>query len=67
MQVLHILRSEPDQWVEFFIEALSGEEGILVAPLFKSRWCPDKHEKSPDDWDRLVRYIFHSDKVICWW
>ena len=67
MQILHILRSEPDKWVELFIEALSGEEGALIAPLYKSHMCPDKHEMDPGDWDRLVRHIFRSDKVICWW
>ena len=67
MQTLHILRSEPDEWVEKFINAISGEEGAMVVPLYSNYLYQGGAEKNPEDWQMLVENIFKSSRVICWW
>lgn len=67
MKVLHILKSEPDEWVEWFIDSMSGDEGAIVVPLYQSRIFPEDKEANPVNWDQLVEDIFSSSKVICWW
>ncbi len=57
MNVLHILRTEPDDSVEIFMEAFSVEDVVNVTELYKDGV----------DWSRLVDDIFSHDKVICWW
>ena len=57
MDLLHILRSKPDELVRRFIEGMSRGKKVREVPLF---------EGSPD-YDRLVKDIFEADKVICWW
>ena len=56
MNVLHILKSEPDETVEELLEAFRDEETTTV-PLYEGNV----------DWADLVDAIFASDKVICWW
>ena len=57
MKILHILRSAPDDIVCKLIEdASQGTEGIEV-PLYREGI----------DYDQLVKDIFESDRVICWW
>ena len=56
MKILHILRSEPDSLVRLLISGMSSGESREV-PLYRG----------PVDYDRLVKDIFESDKVICWW
>ena len=56
MDVLHILKTEPDEAVVELMAAFAEERTETVA-LFD------------DDvaWDGLVDRIFAADKVICWW
>lgn len=56
MKVLHILKSEPDEIVEEFIEAFADEE-VTTVPVFDGEV----------DWAGLVDEIFAADKVISWW
>ena len=57
MQLLHILRSEPDERTRFLIEKMSHGETPREVPLYRAAV----------DYDQLVKDIFQSDKVICWW
>jgi hypothetical protein len=57
MKILHILRSEPSDLVRRFIAAMSRGEGTREFPL----------HRGAVDYDELVREIFQSDRVICWW
>jgi len=57
MNILHILRSEPDETVEKFTIAMSMEDTTAVVMLYEE----------PVDWASLVDKIFENDKVICWW
>jgi len=58
MKILHILRSEPEELVRRLITEMSiqGNQGEEV-PLYEGSV----------DYDRLVKHIFQSDMVICWW
>ena len=58
MKILHILKSEPDETIEQFIQKLSDEEDeTTVKPLFQGNI----------DWHRLLDDIFSHERVICWW
>jgi hypothetical protein len=57
MDLLHILRSEPDELVRRFIEAMSKGKAVREVPLFGGK----------PDYDQLVKDIFEAEKVICWW
>ena len=57
MKILHILRSEPDALVRQLIQKLSETGGGREIRL----------QAGPVDYDQLVREIFESDRVICWW
>jgi hypothetical protein len=57
MKLLHILRSEPDDLVRLFITGMSRGQSAKEVPL----------HRGPVDYDQLVKDIFQSDKVICWW
>lgn len=57
MKILHILRSEPDDLVRLFIRGMSQAESPTEVPLYRGRV----------DYTQLVKDIFQSDKVICWW
>ena len=57
MEILHILRSEPDALVRRLVDALSRGKRAKEVPLYDGRV----------DYDRLVADIFAADKVICWW
>jgi hypothetical protein len=57
MELLHILRSKPDELVRRLIEGMSRDRPVREVPL---------HE-GPPDYDRLVKDIFDAEKVICWW
>ena len=56
MKVLHILKSEPDEAIEEFMEAFSEDE-VSVVPIYEE----------DVDWAALVDDIFEYEKVICWW
>lgn len=55
-QVLHILKTEPDDTVAELIGAFPDDAGGTVA-LYEEEV----------DWEDLVERIFAADKVICWW
>jgi hypothetical protein len=57
MKILHILRSEPNDLVRRFIAAMPQGEGSREIPLYRGTV----------DYDLLVKEIFQSDRVICWW
>ncbi len=57
MKLLHILRSQPDDLVRFLIGKMAQGDGSIEVPLYRG----------PVDYDRLVKEIFQSDRVICWW
>lgn len=57
MKLLHILRSEPDDLVRRFIQGMSRDRPSQEVRLYQGRV----------DYDRLVKDIFESDRVICWW
>jgi len=56
MKILHILRSEPNALVRLLMAKMVGGYSKEF-PLYRG---------SPD-YDQLVKEIFESDKVICWW
>jgi hypothetical protein len=57
MNILHILRSEPDDLSRSLIEGLSRDARGKEVHLYDG----------PVDYPRLVEDIFASDRVICWW
>ena len=57
MKILHILRSAPDDIVRKFIEDTSQATESIERPLYRGEI----------DYDQLVKDIFESDRVICWW
>ena len=57
MKILHVLKSEPDAIVSRIIEKNSQETECVEIPLYVGEL----------DYDLLVREIFESDRVICWW
>ena len=56
MRVLHVLKSEPDEMVESFMESFSDEE-VAIVRLYEG----------DVSWEALVDDIFSHDKIICWW
>ncbi|MFO8033346.1 MAG: hypothetical protein R6U22_12475 [Desulfohalobiaceae bacterium] len=57
MEVLHILKSEPEQLVSDLIRETCRENDCKSVELYRG----DVH------WDRVLQQIFAADKVICWW
>jgi hypothetical protein len=57
MKVLNIVRSEPDEMIQKFVEAFSENNKDTVVALYKK----------DIDWDDVVDDIFDHDRVICWW
>ena len=57
MKTLNILRSEPTPMTRLFIEETSGKEKGEPFLLYQK----------DIDYDYMVREIFSSDRVICWW
>jgi hypothetical protein len=57
MTVLNIVRSEPDNMIEKFIEAFSENKEDKVVALYDE----------DVDWTGIVDDIFSHDKIICWW
>ncbi len=57
MTLLHIFRSEPSELVRRFVERMSRGKAAREVVLYGG----------PVDYARLVREIFESDKVVCWW
>ena len=57
MELLHILRSEPDDLVRRLVDGLSRGKSAREVRLDEGRV----------DYDKLVEDIFAAEKVICWW
>jgi hypothetical protein len=57
MDLLHILRSEPDELVRRFVEAMSRGKAVREVPLYRGT----------ADYAQLVKDIFEAKQVICWW
>jgi len=56
MNVLHILKTEPDETVRDLMQAFDDDQVETVAL-----------HRGEVDWEGLVDGIFAADKVICWW
>jgi hypothetical protein len=57
MRILHILRSEPTELVRLLAGRMSQGETAREVPLFRGGV----------DYAQLVKDIFESDLVVCWW
>ncbi len=57
MKVLHLLKSEPCDLVEKFVETLFDKENTSLCKLYET----------DVDWRAVADDIFSHDKVICWW
>ncbi len=57
MKILHVMRSAPDELTRGFIQGMSKGESAKEVRLYEAQV----------DYDQLVKDIFESDKVICWW
>ncbi len=57
MKVLHVLKSEPDEITKILMEPLSEGNNYQQFAMYKGAV----------DYDKLVKLVFESDKVICWW
>jgi len=57
MELLHILRSEPDELVRRLVDGMSKGKKTREVPLHRGKV----------DYDQLVKDIFEAEKVICWW
>jgi hypothetical protein len=57
MELLHVLRSEPDALVRRLIQDLSRGKDAREVPLYQGKV----------DYDQLVQQVFAAKKVICWW
>jgi len=56
MQILHILRTQPDETVTSLKKSFSDQEGKTVV----------LYERDVD-WETLVDDIFAAEKIISWW
>ena len=57
MDILHVLRSQPDELVRRLVKEMSKQKEIREVPLYAGHV----------DYDKLVKDIFEAKKVICWW
>lgn len=57
MDILYIMRSEPDLATEKLMSELSADEHTSVIKLFQG----------DIDWDGVVEAIFSHARVVCWW
>jgi len=57
MDILHILRSEPDTMIRMLIKEISRGFKYKEVCLYASEI----------DYNQLLKDIFQSEKVICWW
>ena len=57
MQVLHILRSAPDEITKALIEKIDVKSQSSRVPFFEEEI----------DYTQLISKIFEADKVISWW
>ncbi len=57
MELLHIVRTKPDDVTRKFIDGMSKGKQAREVPLYDGK----------TDYDQLVKDIFEAQKVICWW
>ncbi len=57
MEVLHILKSEPEQLATDLIREICRGKDCKKIELYKGNV----------DWERVLQETFAADKVICWW
>lgn len=57
MQVLHILKSKPEQLVSDLTREICRDQECRSIELYRGGV----------DWDQVLQEIFAADKVICWW
>ncbi len=57
MKTLHLVRSEPDTLVRMLIDEGFRQDDNLEVPLYEGQ----------PDYDKLIRDLFASDRVISWW
>ena len=57
MRILNIIRTEPDDTTNTFVEEFSKDEDSKKIALYEENI----------DWAALVDDIFSYDKIICWW
>jgi hypothetical protein len=57
MKMLDILRSKPTDLVQMLVRRTYEGEQKKEVPLYAG----------PVNYDEVVRDIFESDRVICWW
>ena len=57
MKVLNIVRSEPNDMIQKFVETFSKDNKDTVIALYQE----------DVDWTGVVDDIFSHDRVICWW
>ena len=59
--ILHLLRTEPDEMQRILMESLSKGETNLEIPLY------GKDGDENVDYDEIIDLIFEYDQVIAWW
>ena len=57
MKTLHILKTEPDNNTNTFLDIISEGEEATLFRLFEEE----------ADYEKLIDLIFEHDKVISWW
>ncbi len=57
MKTLHLVRSNPDEQVNWLVEILFAVEKNETIYLFDGEI----------DYNKLLTKIFASDRVVCWW
>lgn len=57
MKILNIVRSELDETERILLKEVSKNVESIILPLYQEHL----------DYDKMVREIFTSDKVISWW
>ena len=57
MKTLHILKTEPDNNTNTFLDIISEGEEATLFRLFEEQ----------ADYEKLIDLIFEHDKIISWW
>ena len=57
MKVLHVLKSEPDETIKTLMGSFAESNEVQEFEMYKG----------DVDYDKLIKLVFDSDKVICWW
>ena len=57
MKILHVLKSEPDEIIKKLMGSFAESSEVQEFEMYKG----------DVDYDKLIKLVFDSDKVICWW